>query len=134
MATVFELARELGEELQKTPQVEALLAAKKAYEEDPEISKAVAEYTKMHEEFQAKMQAGGIAPEEQKAFSEEMKKRGEIIKNNKLASDLYVAEMNFNNFVNSVFNIVTATLAGEEPEQAGGCNPSACASCGGGCH
>lgn len=134
MASVFELARALGEELQKTPQVEALLEAKKAYEEDPEISKAVAEYTKMHEEFQAKMQAGGIAPEEQKAFSEEMKKRGEIIKNNKLASDLYMAEMNFNNFVNSVFNIVTATLAGEEPEQAGGCNPSACASCGGGCH
>ncbi len=134
MASVFELARALGEELQKTPQVEALLEAKKAYEEDPEISKAVAEYTKMHEEFQAKMQAGGIAPEEQKAFSEEMKKRGEIIKNNKLAADLYMAEMNFNNFVNSVFNIVTATLAGEEPEQAGGCSPSACASCGGGCH
>ena len=94
----------------------------------------MAEYTKMHEEFQAKMQAGGITPEEQKSFSEEMKKRGEFIKNNKLASDLYVAEMNFNNFVNSVFNIVTATLAGEEPEQAGGCSPSACASCGGGCH
>lgn len=29
MASVFELARTLGEELQKTPQVEALLAAKK---------------------------------------------------------------------------------------------------------
>ena len=28
MATVFEMARALGEELQKTPQVEALLAAK----------------------------------------------------------------------------------------------------------
>ena len=54
MASVFELARTLGEELQKTPKVEALLAAKKAYEEDPEISKAVEEYTKMHEEFQKK--------------------------------------------------------------------------------
>ena len=134
MASVFELARTLGEELQKTPQVEALLAAKKAYEQDPEISKAVAEYTQMHDEFQAKMQAGGIAPEEQKKFAEEMKARGEIIKNNKLAADLYTAEMNFNNFMNSVFNIITATLAGEDPEQSGGCSPSACASCGGGCH
>ena len=51
MASVFELARTLGEELQKTPQVEALLAAKIAYEQDPEISKAVAEYTQMHDEF-----------------------------------------------------------------------------------
>ena len=135
MASVFELARTLGEELQKTPQVEALLAAKIAYEQDPEISKAVAEYTQMHDEFQAKMQAGGITPEEQKKFAEEMKARGEIIKNNKLAADLYTAEMNFNNFMNSVFNIITATLAGEDPAaQGGGCSPSSCASCGGGCH
>ena len=32
MATIFEMARALGEELQKTPQVEALVAAKAAYE------------------------------------------------------------------------------------------------------
>ena len=43
MATVFEMARALGEELQKTPQVEALLAAKEAYEKDPEVSRLVAE-------------------------------------------------------------------------------------------
>ncbi len=134
MASVFELARQLGEEMQKTPQVEALLSAKKAYEEDENISKAVAEYTKMHEDFQAKIQSGGIAPEEQKKFTEEMRERGEYIKNNQLAADLYTAEMNFNNFVNSVFNIVTATMAGEDPAEAGGCSPSCCETCGGGCH
>ena len=134
MATVFEMARALGEELQKTPQVEALLAAKKAYEADPAIVKAVAEYTKMHEDFQARIQMGGISPEEQKKYNEDMKTRGEEIKNNKLAADLFTAEMNFNNFMNSVFNIITATLSGEEPEQTGGCSPSCCESCGGGCH
>ncbi len=41
----FEMARALGEELQKTPQVEALVAAKAAYESDPEIAKLVEEYT-----------------------------------------------------------------------------------------
>ena len=30
-----------------------------------------------------------------------------MIKSNKLASDLFAAEMNFNNFMNSVFNIIT---------------------------
>ena len=73
MATVFEMARALGEELQKTPQVEALLAAKEAYEKDPEVSKLVAEYTKMHYDFEAKMQQGGIEIEEQRAFNEKMK-------------------------------------------------------------
>ncbi len=134
MATVFEMARALGEELQKTPQVEALLAAKTAYESDPEIAKLVEEYTKMHYDFEAKMQAGGIPVEEQRAFNEQMKEKGEAIRTNKLASDLFVAEQNFNNFMNSVFNIITSTLAGEEPEAAGGCDPSCCSSCGGGCH
>ena len=134
MATVFEMARALGEELQKTPQVEALLAAKNAYEADPEIATLVQEYTQLHHDFEAKMQSGGITAEEQREFSEMMKTKGELIRNNKLATDLYVAEQNFNNFMNSVFNIITATLTGEEPEQAGGCDPSCCSSCGGGCH
>jgi len=133
MTSVYELARNLGEELKKTPQVETLLAAKKAYEESPEIATAVEEYTKLHQEFEAKMQAGGISAEEQKAFSEDMAKRGEEIRNNKIASELFAAEMNFNNFMNSIFTIVTSTLTGEDPAQSG-CSPSSCASSGGGCH
>lgn len=135
MESVYELARKLGEELTKTPQVEALLEAKKAYEESPEIATAVEQYTKLHQEFEAKMQAGGISAEEQKAFAEDMAKRGEEIRNNKIASDLFSAETNFNNFMNSVFTIVTSTLTGEEAEQDGcGCSPGSCSSCGGGCH
>ena len=80
MATIFEMARALGEELQKTPQVEALVAAKAAYESDPEIAKLVEEYTKLHYDFEAKMNAGGISIEEQRAFNEQMKAKGEANK------------------------------------------------------
>ncbi len=132
--TVYELARTLGEELAKTPQVEALNAAKAAYEADPSIGAAVEEYTRLHEEFQAKMQAGGISAEEQKAMSDQMREKGEFIRNNQIAADLFAAESNFNNFIATVFNIITSTMTGEEPEAAGGCDPSCCASCGGGCH
>lgn len=133
MASVYELARSLGDELKKTPQVEALLEAKKAYEENAEIAASVEEYTRLHQEFEAKMQSGGISAEEQKAFSQDMAKRGEEIRNNKIAADLFSAETNFNNFMNSIFTIVTSTLTGEEPAESG-CSPSSCASCGGGCH
>ncbi len=133
MASVYELARNLGEELKNTPQVQELLEAKKAYEENPEIAEAVEEYTRLHQEFEAKMQQGGISAQEQKAFSEDMAKKGEEIRNNKIAAALFSAEMNFNNFMNSIFTIVTSTLTGEEPAESG-CSPSACASCGGGCH
>lgn len=134
MATIFEMARALGEELQKTTQVEALLAAKKAYDEDPEIAKLVEEYTKLHQEFEMKMQTGGITIEEQKSFNEQMKEKGELIRTNKVASDLYIAEQNFNNFMNSVFSIITATLTGEDPAAGGcSCDSGSCSSCGGGC-
>ncbi|MDD3394276.1 MAG: YlbF family regulator [Anaerotignum sp.] len=133
MASVYELARSLGDELKKTPQVEALLEAKKAYEENAEIAASVEEYTRLHQEFEAKMQSGGISAEEQKAFSQDMAKRGEEIRNNKIAADLFSAETSFNNFMNSIFTIVTSTLTGEEPAESG-CSPSSCASCGGGCH
>ncbi|MDD4844706.1 MAG: YlbF family regulator [Anaerotignum sp.] len=133
MASVYELARNLGEELKNTPQVQELLEAKKAYEENPEIAEAVEEYTRLHQEFEAKMQQGGISAEDQKAFSEDMTKKGEEIRNNTIAAALFSAEMNFNNFMNSIFTIVTSTLTGEEPAESG-CSPSACASCGGGCH
>ena len=134
MTSVYESARNLGEELKSAPQVEALLAAKKAYEADPETMLAVEDYTKLHQEFQMKMQQGGISAEEQKAFSEDMAKRGEEIRNNKTASELFSAENNFNDFMQSIFTIVTSTLTGEEPPESSGCSPSACASCGGGCH
>ncbi len=134
MASVYELARELGEALTTTPQVEALMAAKEAYEADPEIGAKIEEYSKLHQEFEMKMQAGEIEAEAQMEFQMDMAKRAEEIRNNKLASDLFAAESNFNNFMNSVFTIVTSTMTGEEPEQPeSGCSPSACASCGCGC-
>ena len=39
MASVYELARELGKELMKTPEVAELLEEKKIYEADTEIVK-----------------------------------------------------------------------------------------------
>ena len=110
MATVFEMARALGEELQKTPQVEALLAAKEAYEKDPEVSKLVAEYTQMHYDFEAKMQQGGIEIEEQRAFNEKMKEMGEAIRTNKLASDLYVADCEHKIIVVELFDFLNGGL------------------------
>lgn len=134
MATVYEMARALGEELVKTPEVEMLLIAKKNYEAEPEIVKLVEEYTQLQKDFEERYAAGNTTPEEQKTFGDEMRERGNVIKENKVASELFAAELKFNEFMNSIFSIVTATLAGDEPSQDGGCSPDCCSSCGGGCH
>ncbi len=134
MASVYELARQLGKELMNTPEVAELLEAKKIYEADTEIVKLIQEYSALQEDFEIRFAAGKTTEEEQKAFREEMTKRGEVIKANQAAANLFAAESKFNQFMSSVFSIVTATLAGDDPSQTGGCNPSCCSSCGGGCH
>lgn len=134
MASVYELARELGKELMNTPEVSQLLEAKAIYEKDEEIVQLIKEYGQMQEDFEIRFAAGKTTEEEQKAFAEEMRKRGEVIKANEAAANLFAAETKFNQFLSSVFSIVTATLAGDDPSQTGGCSPDCCASCGGGCH
>ncbi len=120
MASVYELARELGKELMNTPEVAELLEAKKIYEADTEIVKLVKEYGELQQDFEIRYAAG--------------KTTGEVIKSNEAAANLFAAESKFNQFISSVFSIVTATLAGDDPSQTGGCSPDCCASCGGGCH
>lgn len=134
MASVYELARNLGQELTNTPEVQELLEAKKKFEADEKIVKLVEEYTQLQKEFEEKYAAGKTTQDEQAAFTKDMTERGNVIKENKAASDLFAAEMKFNNFMNSIFSIVTATLAGDDPSQTGGCSPDCCSSCGGGCH
>ena len=99
MASVYELARELGKELMNTPEVEQLLQAKKVYEADTEIVKLVKEYGEMQQDFEIRFAAGKTTEEEQKSFSEEMQKRGEVIKANEAAANLFAAESKFNQFI-----------------------------------
>ena len=72
MASVYELARQLGKELMNTPEVAELLEAKKVYEADTEIVKLIQEYSAMQEDFEIRFAAGKTTEEEQKAFAEEM--------------------------------------------------------------
>ena len=55
MASVYELARELGKELMNTPEVEQLLQAKKVYEADTEIVRLVKEYGEMQQDFETEV-------------------------------------------------------------------------------
>ncbi len=134
MASVYELARQLGEEMLKTPEVETLLVAKKNFEADGKIAQLVQEYTELQKAFETKYAAGKTTPEEQEAFTKDMTARGTVIKENKAASELFAAEMKFNNYMNSVFSIITSTIAGEDASQGGCSCDGGCSSCGGGCH
>lgn len=132
MATIYELARTLGEELLKTPEVEKLLEAKKVYEADTEAVRLMEEYTAIQKEYQQKMAEGQMEEKEQKAVTKDLMDRAAVIKANTAAAALFEAENTFNSLMNSVFSIVTSTMAGEQ--SSAGCSGGCCSSCGGGCH
>ncbi|MFI3174953.1 MAG: YlbF family regulator [Bacillota bacterium] len=134
MEQIFDLATKLGESLKDAPQVAAMTAAKEAYEAHPEVAQEVEDYTKKHQEYQMKMQQGALDDEAQKEFADDMAKRAESIRNNEIAAALFAAEGNFNQYMQSIFNVVTSVMMGEDPmAAAGGCAPSDCAGCGGSC-
>ncbi len=132
MEQIYDLATQLGEALKEAAQVDAMIKAKEAYDAHPEVAAEVEEYTRKHQEYQMKMQQGALDDDAQKEFADDMAKRAENIRNNEIASDLFAAEGNFNQYMQSIFNIVTSVMMGEDPN-AGGCSPSDCAGCGGSC-
>lgn len=136
MSSIYELARNLGEELLKTPEVEKFLEAKKVYEADTEIVKLMDEYVKIQKDLQMRASNGTIEAKEQQEITDDLMKRAEVIRKNPAASALFEAENAFNSLMNSVFSIVTSTMAGDEAQSGcgGSCSSDCCSSCGGGCH
>lgn len=129
MATVYELARELGNEILKTKEIEKLLEAKKIFDADEEAVSLLDEYEKIRNDMQAKMMAGHSTAEEQKEIQSILNEKSEKIKKNDAACQLFAAENEFNKFMQSIFSIIQTTISGEESE----CSPEGCASCSG-CH
>ena len=129
MATVYELARELGNEILKTKEIEKLLEAKKIFDADEEAVSLLDEYEKIRNDMQAKMMAGHSTVEEQKEIQSILNEKSEKIKKNDAACQLFAAENEFNKFMQSIFSIIQTTISREESE----CSPEGCASCSG-CH
>ncbi len=131
MATVYELARELGNEILKTKEVEKLLKAKEIFEADEEAVKLLDEYQKLQQDMQTKMVSGHSSVEEQKEIQTILNEKSERIKKNDAACQLFEAENEFNRFLQSIFSIIQTTMSGEE--SACSCSSDGCASCSG-CH
>lgn len=128
--TIYEMARALGEELAKTPQAKNLAQAKTAYQQDKEMVAKVEAYTTLYQRYQEKRYSGTLTDEEKESFDKQVKETQEAIKNSKTAQDMYHAEKEFNDLVQSIYALIYATTTGEDVP--GGCSGS-CGGCNG-CH
>ena len=126
---IFELAAELGKKLKDDPRLIELEAAKKAYEEDPQLKKYMIEY-----DVQQKAMQNEIAkPERDLNFIEVIQKRIDTLYKEIMEHPVFVelndAQSDVNELMNAVNNTITFHITGELPS----CTHD-CSTCGGGCH
>ena len=132
MTKVYDLARELGNELLKTPQVEKLLEAKKEFDKNEEAVRLLKEYTEMQQEMNMKMASGHLSIDEEEETKKILTEKSKIIQKNEAAINLFNAENEYNNFINSVFSIIQSTMSGQD--NVNNCSSGCCSGCSGSCH
>lgn len=127
---IFDLAKELGQELKADKRLIALEDAKKAYEADAELKKALVEY----EVQQKAMQNEAGKPDRDLHFIELIQNRIDAlykqITENPAFVELNRAQSEVNALMNQVNQTIMTEITGEEPES--GCTHN-CSTCGG-CH
>ncbi len=130
---VEQTARKLAEELINSEYGQAFKAAKTAYDEDLEAQKMVQDYINKQNAFQDKLVAGTVTDEEKDAYYDEINKLNNDIRNHGTSGALYKAESDFNEYIQSIYNIIMTSVQNAlTPESAGGCG-GGCSTCNG-CH
>ena len=130
---VEQTARKLAEELINSEYGQAFITAKKAYDEDLEAQKMVQDYVNKQNAFQNRLGNEDVPDEDKDAFYEEINALNTAIRERGTSGALYKAESDFNEYTQSVFNIIMTALQNTlKPESAGGCG-GGCSTCSG-CH
>lgn len=124
---IYRKARELAQMISETQEAMAYNDAKYIFEGNREAQALLNDYGLYRNAVQMKAEAGELSEEEFKKESTNLRAKMEEVKNNSIISDMFVAEQRLNNVVSTAFNIINATLFGDE-----GCGGD-CGSCGG-CH
>lgn len=129
---VEDTARKLAEELIKSEYAQKLIAAKKAYDEDIEAQKMVQEYIDMQNRFQNRLATEDVSDEDKDKFYNDINDLNNEIKTRESSGGLYKAESDFNDYMQSVYGIISAAVQNAIAPEGSGCSGS-CSSCGG-CH
>lgn len=128
---IFEKARELANLLLESDEGQKYTSAKYIFDSNLESHQKLNEYNRCRDKFNEKMQLGYESEEE---FEKQRKQLNEIateIKKDKIISDFFKAEKDFNNLVSNVMSLFNSTLNGEMEQEKKGCCSGGCGGCSG---
>ncbi|MBQ3592971.1 MAG: YlbF family regulator [Clostridia bacterium] len=127
MATITELAHQLGAELAKDENVKKLQSAAQKQETDLELQKALMEFENLRNELITKSGEGDNEAAE-KLTNELTAMQTKILEMDSM-KEFYTARDSVDALMNEIYGILNFYITGEEPHSCGG----NCSSCGG-CH
>jgi len=131
--SIYDDARALGQAILDSDESKKVLEARVAFDSDKDAQALIAEYTEVKTKWDEIMQDTESDKSVLTQIGETLVAKEKEIKEYPATYNLLQAETEFGAFVNSVFGLVKATIQGETVSE-GGCDPSSCSSCGGGCH
>lgn len=133
MNEIFDQARKLGKDMLECEEAQKLYAARHKFDNDEAAQKLMTEYDELKNKWQSVMQDDAADKKELTTLGDEITAKEKEIRANEVSMELMKAESEYGAFVNSVFNLISATIQGQDPSEMGGCNPNGCAGCSG-CH
>lgn len=131
MEKIIEKAKELGLLIKEDPRVKRVAAAQVAVDGNPGIQEKVKLFNEKRDLLIEVAGKDDRDEAEVNKINEEVKAIYDEIMKNPIMKEFNEANSKYEAMMTQVNNIITFYITGEMPQT---CSPSACASCGGGCH
>ncbi|MCL6477557.1 MAG: YlbF family regulator [Peptococcaceae bacterium] len=122
--SILQKARELGEEIATSIELEEMKDAEIAMMGDAEARKLVEEFNAKQKKFMEAKASGRELTDDQIKEVEDLEKR---VLENPLIVDFFRKQQNFERIIEEINEIISAAIAGESP----GCSDDCCSSCSG---
>lgn len=122
--SVIEKARELGEEIARSPELAAMATAQQAMLQDSEAKQIIEEFHNRQRTIHMLQSQGFQLTDSQKADVENLEKR---MLDNPLIAEFFRAQQNFERVLEQINQIISQAISG----QPSSCSDECCSSCSG---
>lgn len=133
MSNVMNKANELGEALKQDERFLNYESKKELHDNDMELQGLISEFNLIRMNLNNEMQNDQRDEDKVAFIQNELERLYAMIMEKPAMQDFMEARQGLEELVNGVYSVINFYITGEEPQQEGGCDPSACSSCGGGC-
>lgn len=125
MISILKKAKELGDEIASSKELEEMKSAQLAVMQDPEAQAIVKEFQEKQKTFYLIQQQGHELTESQKKEVEELEQK---MTNNPLIARYIKTQQRFEKLLEEINNIIAQSISDKHS-----CSDSCCSSCNGGC-